>query len=67
MILYPCKANVMLLVSGGQVREREEQVALRFKDDAALLEELPEGVPTQHTLRNRSRTSDPDPWSDHEW
>ena len=39
----------------GQVGEREEQVALRFKDDPALFEELLEGVAAQNALRHRSR------------
>ena len=39
----------------GQIGEREEQVALRLKDDAALFEELLEGITAQNTLRHRSR------------
>lgn len=38
-----------------QIGEREEQVALGFKDDPALLEELLEGVAAQNALRHRSR------------
>jgi len=38
-----------------QVGERKEQVRLRLENDAALFEELLEGVAAQHPLRHRSR------------
>ncbi len=38
---------------GGQIREREEQIRLRLENDAALFQELLEGVAAKHTLRHR--------------
>ena len=40
---------------GGQISEREEQVALGLEDDSALFQELLEGVAAQNSLWHRSR------------
>ena len=48
-----CKRDAVSRSS--QVGEREEQVALRFKDDPALLEELAERIAAQYPLGNRGR------------
>lgn len=51
--LVPVQGQRDVVGSGGQIREREEQVGLRLENDAALFQELLEGVAAQHTLRHR--------------
>ena len=53
--LIPVQGQRDAVGRSSQVGEREEQVALRFKDDPALLEELAERIAAQYPLGNRGR------------
>ena len=51
--LVPVQGQRDAVSRSSQVGEREEQVRLRLENDAALFQELLEGVAAQHTLRHR--------------
>lgn len=52
--LVPVQGQRDVVRRSGQIREREQQVRLGLKDDAALFEELLEGIAAQDALGHRS-------------